>query len=157
MQLKVLTPVLLAFLFVFGCTKEVNQNTAENEAIQIKAWLDTMANNNTKVETTTTGLYFVTQTVGTGATVKAGDTVTVEYTAMFLNGSVFDSSSNFVYIHKAAGQRMIQGWEEGIEILSKGGSAVFLIPSAKAYGVNGYLAIPPYTPLLFMINVIDIK
>jgi len=54
---------------------------------------------------------------------------------------------------------MIQGWEEGIEILSKGGSATFLIPSNKGYGPLGSedRTIPPYTPLIFIIEVVNIK
>jgi len=61
------------------------------------------------------------------------------------------------YIHKT--NRMIQGWEEGIEILSKGGSATFLIPSNKGYGPLGSedRTIPPYTPLIFIIEVVNIK
>lgn len=77
---------------------------------------------------------------------------------MFMDGAIFVSSTSFGYVHKATtGQRMIQGWEEGIEVLSKGGSAIFLISSAKAYGDYGYSIIPPYSPLLFMIEITNIK
>lgn len=41
--------------------------------------------------------------------------------------------------------------------LNKGASAAFLIPSAKAYGTTGYRSIPPNTPLIFIIEVVDIK
>jgi FKBP-type peptidyl-prolyl cis-trans isomerase len=79
---------------------------------------------------------------------------------MFLDGTIFDSSTSFKYIHKNTDptKRLIQGWEEGIEILRNGGSAAFLIPSAKAYGAEGRIpSIPPYSPLIFIIEVIDIK
>ena len=75
-----------------------------------------------------------------------------------MDGTVFDSSPSFSYVHKATATRMIQGWEEAVEVMSKGESALFLIPSAKAYGANGiYQFIKPYAPLLFTIEIIDIK
>lgn len=150
-------PVLFfVFLFMTGCQKVETSYTAENEIIKIKGWLDAMSKNN-NIDTTATGLYYIVNKVGTGRTVQAGDTVTVQYSGMFLDGSVFDSSSDFTYVHKATGQRLIEGWEEGIEIMSKGGSALFLIPSAKGYGNYGYAVIPPYTPLLFAIEIIDLR
>ena len=118
-----------------------------------------MAASNYNVQTTSTGLRYVIETAGTGATVQTGDSVTVKYTAMFLSGSVFDASDSFKYKHKDsnASKRMIAGWEEGLELLSKGSKAVFLIPSSLAYGSTGYLVVPPYTPLLYGIEVVDIK
>jgi FKBP-type peptidyl-prolyl cis-trans isomerase len=81
---------------------------------------------------------------------------------MFMDGAIFDASSyrtpgTMTYIHKT--NRMVQGWEEGIEVLSKGASAAFLVPSAKGYGVTGSEGgiIPPNTPLIFIIEVVDIK
>lgn len=157
MWLKVGAVVLFAMALVFGCRKFENTYTPENEAIQIKNWLDTQVKNNINIDTTATGLYYIVNKVGSGATVMEGDEVTVQYSGMFINGTVFDDSPGFTYIHKADETRMIPGWEEGIEVLSKGGSALFLIPSAKAYGNLGYDRIPPYTPLLFTIEVIDIQ
>jgi FKBP-type peptidyl-prolyl cis-trans isomerase len=161
--LKVCIVVLFATVFVLGCKKtEVTDSSQtdspETEALLIKNWLDTQVKDNKNIDTTATGLYYIVDKVGLGSKVKAGDTLTVKYTGTFMDGTVFDSSSNFRYIHKAAASRMIQGWEEAVEVMSKGGSALFLIPSAKAYGVNGYYpVIKPYAPLLFTIEIIDIK
>jgi FKBP-type peptidyl-prolyl cis-trans isomerase len=168
-SLKVLVFLLLAAIVIPSCMKTQDQNakyTPENEAALIQSWLNQMVTNKKDIDTTTTGLFYIVQTVGTGATVHAGDSVTVKYTGMFLDGSVFDDSSyhgngTFKYLHKAPSdptKTLIQGWEEGIEVLNKGGIAAFLIPSAKGYGVNGsYPSIPPYTPLIFVISVVDIK
>ena len=155
--LRICTIGLFMLIFIFGCKKIENSYTPENEASLIKTWLETMVKNKQNIDTTSTGLYYIVNKVGAGRTIHEGDSVTVQYSGMFLNGTVFDSSASFSYIHKATGQRMIQGWEEGIEVLSKGGSAVFLIPSDKGYGPYGGGPIPPYTPLLFVIDVIDIK
>jgi FKBP-type peptidyl-prolyl cis-trans isomerase len=156
-RFKVSTAVLFAFLLVFGCKKESVTNSPENEASKIKGWLEMMVKNNNNIDTTSTGLYYIVDKTGTGPTVQAGDTVTVQYTAMFLDGTIFDSSASFTYVHKATGHRMIQGWEEGIEVMSKGGLDIFLIPSSKGYGDYGYSVIPPFTPLLFTIGITEIK
>jgi FKBP-type peptidyl-prolyl cis-trans isomerase len=156
---KICAVVLFAMVFVFGCKKTdvTNSNTAETETTQMKDWLDANVKNNKNIDTTSTGLFYIVDKVGSGPIVLTGDSLTVKYTGMFMDGTVFDFSKSYSYVHKAIGQRMIQGWEEGIEVLSKGGSAVFLIPSAKAYGDYGYAIIPPFSPLLFTIEVIDIK
>ncbi len=169
--LKVTVIVLLVVVAASGCKKDTNEVSAyytpEREATISKAWLDSMVANNFDIDTTSTGLLYIPGKVGSGPKVKAGDAVTVKYKGMFLDGTVFDASAyineagTLTYLHKAptdATKTMIQGWEEGIEVLSKGGSAAFLIPSGKAYGSQGKGSkIPPYTPLVFAIEVIDIK
>ena len=41
-------------------------------------------------------------------------------------------------------------------MLNKGAKATFIIPSSLAYGEKGLNIIPPYTPLVFEIEVIDV-
>jgi FKBP-type peptidyl-prolyl cis-trans isomerase FkpA len=161
----------LVALILSGCIKGDNQSSTEgytpvSELTSIKQWLDSVAAKNINIDTTSTGLLYVPGKVGTGPKVKAEDVVTVKYVGKFLNGKVFDASSwhseagTMTYLHKApadASKSLIQGWEEGIEVLSKGGSATFLIPSNKGYGSKGSGSIPPYTPLIFVIEVVDIK
>lgn len=160
------------FFLVFAlssCKKSTTDATIlyspEIEAKETQAWLDLQASKNIPVLTTSTGLQYTLQKAGTGANIKAGDVVTVIYTGMFLNGTIFDSSlysgnGTMTYIHKAptdATISMIKGWEEGVEALNTGAIATLLIPSAKGYGVTGSGSIPPYSALLFQIEVIKIK
>jgi FKBP-type peptidyl-prolyl cis-trans isomerase len=163
---------VFAYFLVFAlssCNKSTTDSTIlyspEIEAKETKAWLDLQASKNKTVLTTSTGLQYILEKEGTGATIKAGNVVTVIYTGMFLNGTIFDSSlysgnGTFTYIHKSptdANLTMIKGWEEGVEALNTGAIATLLIPSAKGYGVTGSGSIPPYTALLFKIEVIKIK
>lgn len=138
---------------------EVNYTEA-GEAALIKTWLDSMIVNNTVIDTTSTGLSYIVEKVGAGENVKTGNVVTVKYIGFFMNGTIFDASAyhgvgTMTYSHKV--DELIMGWEEGIEVLKKGGRAAFLIPSAKGYGSTGNSSIPPYTPLIFIIEVVDIK
>jgi FKBP-type peptidyl-prolyl cis-trans isomerase FkpA len=153
---------------VASCKKETEDTTpkysAEIEAELIKDWLEYVAGNGNDVDTTSTGLFYIVENEGTGPTVLTGDSLTVKYVGFFMDGVIFDNSLDFgdgtySYIHKDTDpkKRMISGWEDGVEVMRKGSKAVFLIPSEKAYGVNGYGRIPPYTPLLFQIEIVDIK
>ena len=134
-------------------------NTAETEAALIKSWKTKMKSTNIAYDSTTTKIFYIIDKtkVGTGSNVTTGKTVTVKYTGTFMDGSIFDSSDSFTYVHKASNQRMITGWEEGIELLNKGAKATFLFPSSLAYGPYGYSSIPGYSPLFFVIEVVDIK
>ena len=113
------------------------------------------------MDTISTGLYQIVEKEGTGEFVKSGDEVTVKYTGMFVDGTIFDASAYYntegtmTYVHKT--DRMISGWEEGIELIKKDGKTVFLVSSSKGYGSDGYGSIPPNTPLIFVIEVVDIK
>ena len=170
---KVSTIILLAVFFVSGCKKTEDTDaglrafvskyaitsTSNNEAVLISTWLDQMQKNQENVQTTATGINYIMQKEGEGPTVVAGDTVTVKYIGLFVNGNIFDESANhggtLKYVHKT--DYMIKGWEEGIEVLNKGASAAFLIPSVKAYGSTGYGPVAPNVPLIFIIEIEDIK
>jgi FKBP-type peptidyl-prolyl cis-trans isomerase len=52
---------------------------------------------------------------------------------------------------------LIRGWYEGLQLLKKGSKANILVPYDQAYGTSGYQDIPPYTNLLFEVEVVDIK
>ena len=161
--LKVGVLVLFSALIISGCNKNEDpyaEYTPEREATLIKDWLAQMVTNKKDIDTTSTGIFYIVEKEGTGETVKSGNTVKVKYTGMFLDGTIFDASAyhgdgTMTYVHKT--DPLIKGWEEGIEVMSKGGIAAFLVPSAKGYGINGAGSIPPNTPLIFIIEVIEIN
>ena len=154
---KVCAVISIALILFLGCKKHEEAYSLEKETVMINTWVKTMVNSNNIVDSTSTGLHYIISKVGTGATVTAGNTVTLIYTGKFVDGTVFNPATSLSYVHKASDQRMIPGFEEGVEKLSKGGSGIFLIPSAQAYGTGGYSIFPPFTPLLFNIEITDIK
>ena len=167
-KLNLLIKFFVFFLFLTGlfssCLKSddtSSTNTAATEAALISSWKAKMKSEKIAYDSTASKIFYVLDKtkVGSGPKVVAGNKVTVNYTGTFMDGTIFDSSTDnsFTYVHKAAGSRMIEGWEEGIELLSKGAKATFLFPSSLAYGPYGYSSIPPYSPLFFVIEVVDIK
>jgi FKBP-type peptidyl-prolyl cis-trans isomerase FkpA len=138
--------------------KEKNEIAMEiGEKPQIEKYI---VDSKIKATPTASGLYYTETQKGKGALAKAGNEVTVNYTGKLLNGQVFDSSEGkpepFKFI---LGQGMvIPGWEEALLLMAKGGKATLLIPSNLAYGARGAGGvIPPYSPLVFELELLDIK
>ena len=109
---------------------------------------------------TPSGLFYKITEKGNGKKAKKGDQVAVHYTGMLLDGKVFDSSLyrdqplNFTV---GVGQ-VIEGWDEGILLLSEGDKARLVIPSDLAYGSQGAGGvIPPNAALIFDVELVRIK
>lgn len=165
-KLNVLLKFSVLFLFLAGifssCDKSEESgstNTAASEALLISKWKAQMKSTNVAYDSTATKIFYILDktNAGPGAKVATGNTVTVKYTGAFMDGTIFDSSNSFTFVHKGASSRMIPGWEESIQLLNEGAKGTFLIPSSLAYGTTGYGSIPPYSPLFFTIEVVVIK
>jgi len=113
-----------------------------------------------EVITTASGLQYIMNDPGTGAQPQPGDTVSVHYTGMLDDGTVFDTSRTRgqpIQFVLGRGQ-VIAGWDEGIALLKEGGSARLIIPPDLAYGSAGYPgAIPPNATLTFDVELVSVQ
>ncbi|MCC6691687.1 MAG: FKBP-type peptidyl-prolyl cis-trans isomerase [Bacteroidia bacterium] len=116
--------------------------------------------NNISVSPTESGLYIVTMQEGTGKEIAEGQTASVKYSGKFLNGQVFDATDMHdgkpIDVSVGKGQ-VIPGWEEALLKMKKGQKVLLVVPSALGYGSQGMGHIPPYSPLLFEMEIVDIK
>ena len=104
------------------------------------------------------GMYRVVLKEGAGATIVSGNTVKVDYTGKLMNGEIFDSSKGKQPLEFPIGQgAVIPGWEQALMMMKKGEKSIFFIPSNLAYGEQGSGPIPPFSPLVFEMEVIDVK
>jgi FKBP-type peptidyl-prolyl cis-trans isomerase len=114
-------------------------------------------NNNITAKETASGLNYVITKEGNGEKPSVGTLIKVHYTGKLLDGTVFDSSVNrnepFQFV-LGIGQ-VIPGWDEGLQLLSKGSKAVLYIPYYLAYGDRGAGTIPPFSTLIFEVELID--
>lgn len=121
---------------------------------------DYIAKNNIKVKPTEDGLFFMKKVSGTGKAITIGSSVSVHYTGKLLDGSVFDSSIEYgtpIDVIVGNGQ-VIPGWEKTLLLMRGGDKATVLIPSKLAYGSRGAdYVIPPYTPLIFDMEVVSVE
>ncbi len=136
--------------------KEVLISEMKNsESDRIEEYVTKM---NITTKPTKSGLYVIVEKEGSGPKPKKGDRVKVHYTGTLLDGTKFDSSVDrgepFVF---NIGGRVIGGWNEGIAMLNVGSKAKLIIPSSLGYGERGAgKNIPPFTPLIFDVELIDI-
>lgn len=96
---------------------------------------------------------------GTGAAVKASDTVTVIYTgAVASTGVIFDSSLDSGQPATFPLNGVIKGWTEGIPGMQQGGTRRLLIPADMAYGKTPPPGsnIPPNADLVFDVTLLKI-
>jgi FKBP-type peptidyl-prolyl cis-trans isomerase len=100
----------------------------------------------------------ITVTPGSGdATVKASDTVTVNYTgALASTGIIFESSLDSGNPATFPLSGVIKGWTDGIPGMKVGETRRLLIPSDMAYGSGGNGTIPPDSDLVFDVTLIKI-
>ena len=101
------------------------------------------------------GLYFVEEVAGKGITIDSGCQVIYNVKISMINGKqVFGQDSmKFVY-----GKRPdMTGFLEGIKMMKKGGKARLILPSKLAFGENGYREIPPFTTIIYDVQVVDVK
>jgi len=106
------------------------------------------------------GLKISDEVVGTGAEVKSGDTVTVNYIGTLENGTKFDSSydRNTPFTTQIGVGQVIKGWDEGIVGMKVGGKRKLIIPPSLGYGDQGAgNAIPPNSTLVFVIELLSVK
>lgn len=110
--------------------------------------------------TTASGLTYIVTKAGTGAQLKAGDEVIVNYTGMLTNGKKFDSSLDRgqPFSFPLGAGRVIKGWDEALQKLRIGDHATLVLPSTIAYGSRAMGDdIPADSTLIFIIEVIGVK
>ena len=111
-------------------------------------------------EKTKSGLRYQFIQRGEGRTAEKGKTVSVHYKGQLVDGTVFDSSykrNSPIDFALGVGQ-VIPGWDEGIQLLSVGDKARFVIPSDLAYGERGAGGvIPPNATLIFDVELVAIS
>jgi FKBP-type peptidyl-prolyl cis-trans isomerase FkpA len=124
------------------------------------------------VRATPSGLKYVITRPSNARKPVNGDTLQVNYTGRLLSGKVFDSSiaadaqaggvfqagRPYEPIEFVLGQgRVIPGWDEGLLLMNQGAKGTFIIPSNLAYGGQGQGDIPPFSTLVFDIELVKIK
>ncbi|HNX86750.1 MAG TPA: FKBP-type peptidyl-prolyl cis-trans isomerase [Bacteroidales bacterium] len=132
------------------------ENAKKQEGDLMKKYL---ADKKITAKPTASGLIYQEKVKGTGAKAAAGKKVKVHYTGTLLNGTKFDSSRdrNEPFEFTLGQGQVIKGWDEGIALMNVGGKATLIIPSAIGYGDRDMGTIPPYSTLVFDVELLDVK
>jgi FKBP-type peptidyl-prolyl cis-trans isomerase len=105
------------------------------------------------VEITQTGLRFIpTTTVSGGTPLENGNQVVLKYKGTLLDDVTFDEGE---FAPTLGANAVIPGFEEGIKKMKVGEKATIIFPSKIGYGDNGSGSIPPFSPLLFELEILS--
>ncbi|WP_029033337.1 peptidylprolyl isomerase [Salinimicrobium terrae] len=140
--------------------RQFNGAKAEREAAAKKQQEELLGELSQGFEKTGSGLRYKMISEGNGKKAEKGDTVSVHYKGMLPDGTVFDSSYKRKQpIDFPLGKgHVIEGWDEGIQLLKEGDKARFVIPSNLAYGSRGAGGvIPPDATLIFDVELVKVK
>ena len=137
---------------------KMKEEHAEETAAAAQQLAEYLAKNKITAEPTESGLiYVMTQE---GKKPEVGKMVKVHYTGKLLDGTVFDSSverGEPISIPIGVGQ-VIPGWDEGIQLMSKGEKGVLYIPYYLAYGDRqAGDKIVPFSNLVFDVELVDFE
>ena len=126
----------------------------------IKAGETFLEENATKegVVTTASGLQYKVLVAGDGAVPVATDEVTVKYEGRLIDGTVFDSSyKRKGQTNKFRADQVIKGWTEALTMMPVGSKWELYIPQELAYGSRKMGSIPPYSALIFTVELVAVN
>ncbi len=109
---------------------------------------------------TSTGLRYVVLSEGKGDLAKPGDLVSVLYTGWLLDGTQFDQSIDPAkpFSFRVGRHQVIEGWDQGLQLMSVGEKRLFIVPYELGYGSLGHRpVIPSCATLVFEVQLLDIK
>ena len=121
---------------------------------------DFLAENKQKegVITTPSGLQYKVLVKGEGEVPQASDKVKVNYEGRLIDGTVFDASSK--HGDEPAtfqASQVIRGWTEALTMMPVGSKWQLFIPQELAYGDRQAGNIPPYSTLIFDVELVSIE
>jgi VCBS repeat-containing protein len=96
---------------------------------------------------------------GSGAVANTWDKLTVQYTGMLTNGTVFDSSrqtGRTAFELTLGASQVIPGWEAGLVGMKVGGRRLLEIPPELAYGDSAQSKIPAGSKLVFDVELVSV-
>ncbi len=108
------------------------------------------------VQVTESGLQYEVLTMGRGPKPQATDRVKVHYHGTLIDGTVFDSSVERGEPAEFGLNQVIKGWTEGLQLMPVGSKFRFYIPQELGYGERATGSIPPYSTLIFDVELLEI-
>lgn len=107
------------------------------------------------------GVFIGNQIIGTGNKPVVGDEVLIHYSVKNMEGKLLDSTRErnemFSYVIGQQDQ-VLEGFDIGIREMKKGGKAILIVPSVRAFGKNGSSTgiVKGYQTLIYSVEIIDL-
>ncbi|MCL1947309.1 MAG: FKBP-type peptidyl-prolyl cis-trans isomerase [Chitinivibrionia bacterium] len=138
----------------------ISDNMRAKAESEVEAGVEFLAKNKERQEVSVTesGLQYEVLDAGDTQGAKPVDEniVEVRYTGTFVNGNVFDKTSD-TETRKFPVNGVIAGWTEGLKLMNVGSKYKFYIPSNLAYGSSGRPGVAPNSTLIFEVELVGIE
>jgi FKBP-type peptidyl-prolyl cis-trans isomerase len=123
------------------------------------AWASELAVDLDAMEKQASGLYIQVLAEGDGPPAASGDQMGVHYTVWLSDGSKLDSSFDHappaplpMVLNETP---LIDGWTEGVTGMRLGEKRRLVVPFELAYGAAGRQGVPPFSALLFEVELAE--
>lgn len=123
--------------------------------LQNEKWLETNLASDGTIQKTASGLqYKVIHQAQFPKKPNAGSVIYATYEGKLIDGSTFDSGTN-AYLGQVS--NLVPGFQEAVKKMNEGSSYIFYIPSKLGYDtISTNPAIPPYSTLIFQVDLISV-
>lgn len=105
---------------------------------------------------TASGLQYKILSTGNGRKPKATDKVKVNYEGHLIDGTIFDSSYTRGRPSTFGCNQVIKGWTEALLMMPVGSKWEIVIPQELAYGSRETGKIPPFSCLIYTVELLEI-
>lgn len=109
------------------------------------------------VKVTQSGLQYKILEEGHGDHPKPSDTVAIKFYNYVAEANASEPPFNPTTQANVAVNGVIPGWSEGLQLMKKGGKAIFYIPPALGYGERPRQNIPANATQVFQVEMLDIQ
>lgn len=162
----ILSITLVVFL-LNSCEK--SDQREEDERIRLKEYL--VDNGYSQIEPTSSGLYHVILLPGNGPSPENSDFIRITFTASLINGTIFETSDEEIARSSGIFDEEVfygptkfmlgdlnspSGLKEGLGLMKEKGKSRMIIPSNLAFGSIDFGLIPPYSTLIYDIELLDV-
>ena len=146
--------ILISVLMIslFSCTDKVEKYAEINDQ-EIRDYLEENGLDAIKHES---GLYYIIHNEGTGENPVVFSNITFKFTAWLLDGTQFDQTPGDDP-KRLPLYGLIEGWQIGVPLIKEGGTITLYIPSRLGYGSQDRPNTPPYSALIYEIELIEVE
>lgn len=109
--------------------------------------------------TTESGLQYLEIVAGDGSAPEADKMVTMHYTVSLPDGTelfssyLTDQPATVIWGH----DKLLPGWEEGVNLMKVGGKAKIVLPPELAFGEDGTSGVPPNSQLVMELELLSVE
>ncbi len=136
--------------------ESVNKFLVQKDKERIRSFIERRSWN---MENSESGLWYMIYEEGNGKKIQYGDFVRVDYEIRLLDGTLLSSSeSGKAKVIHVGRDEEVKGLHEGLQYLSKGDKARFIIPPHLAHGLIGDgERIPARSILYYEIEILEVS